>query len=106
MTSDYAYSYELDVIDAVHAAAEFAPSYYYGVAEAELAFVYLVVSDSSYSISQIVIYGSLKALSPAARYFPSEENLAHWKGRDVREAKNLICFASRGEYITKREPAR
>ena len=60
-------------------------------------FDYLTWSTSSYSISQIVIYGNLNALSPAAKNLPSDENLAHWKGREVRDARNLTCLASRGE---------
>ena len=56
-----------------------------------------ICSSSWYVISQIVIWGYRKALSPAAKYFPSLEKRQHWKGRQVREAKNLTCLASRGE---------
>lgn len=46
----------------------------------DLLLIGLAYSMSSYVISQMVICGKRKALSPAARYLPSLENLAHWKG--------------------------
>ena len=73
VTSDDAACSWLLPIDCVQAAAELAPSAFVTV----LAVVVRTDSVSSYPISQIVIYGNLKALSPAARYFPSEENLTH-----------------------------
>ena len=53
----------------------------------------------------MVIWGYLKALSPAARYLPQLEKTRHWKGREVGEARKWVCLASLGEYTTRYDPA-
>lgn len=56
-------------------------------------------------ISQIVISGSLKAPSPAARYRPSLENVRQEKDLWDCEVRNYVCLFSLGEQMQIMLPA-